>query len=165
MQHLRYKTFIQRAGALLVDGIVLAVASYLFDFIFDIDIYDWYVVSQFVIIIYRVIAHWQFGQTIGKWALNIKVVQSADENQLPTINQSFMREIASIGLLVIGFFPRMPEQVYTVLSLCWLVAELVCISRSKQQRSVHDLIGSTVVIDIKQYSDWEKKYYYGKPNA
>lgn len=162
MDHLRYKTFIQRLGALLIDGIVFAIVFFLLDFIVDVDIPDWVFISRFLLIAYRIVAHWKFGRTIGKWAVQVRVVQAGNEETLPTFHQAFLREIASIILVAIELIPGMPVLILYITSGGWLAAALVCVWKSDQQRSAHDLIASTVVVDTKTYSDWEKKYYYGQ---
>jgi uncharacterized RDD family membrane protein YckC len=162
MKDRRYKTFIQRLGALLVDGIVFGALFFFLDFIIEVD--SWYFFVQLTGIVYRVICHWQFGQTIGKWALSIKVAEAGNESNNPAFNHAALRETPSFLLVVLEFlsaYSNWLEVTYFILSFAWLIAELVSIWRNKQQRSLHDLLAKTVVIDVKQYSEWEKKYYYG----
>lgn len=164
----RYDTFIQRLAAAIIDGIIFAVVTFVLDIFWFSDTppllrsisYD------ALAIVYSVYAHGRYGQTIGKWASDIKVVQYRDETKCIGLQAAFMRDIVWIASLVMGpllvaFRLCTAEQASDMIgwfSLGWLVAELVTLFFNKKRRAVHDLIAGSVVIDIKRPTRWEQRF-------
>lgn len=120
---------------------------------------------------YQILMHWRFGQTLGKMAVGVKVVNTADQGPI-TLNQALMRDIpniavqlmASVGLFFLLYTGVHPEaeafqivETYPgiALSVFTLFNVLYCIFHL-QHRALHDLIGGTVVVRLDALAAEEK---------
>jgi uncharacterized RDD family membrane protein YckC len=112
--------------------------------------------------IYSIYFHWKTGQTIGKRAMNVLVLDVSEEKGL-TFKQAFLRDsiyviIQTAGLILIivnvikigvysddGINPY--NSCLTIFAIVWFLLELVTMLTNKKRRALHDYIASTVVVD------------------
>jgi uncharacterized RDD family membrane protein YckC len=170
MMHRRYDTFVQRLGSSIIDGLLFTLFYFIVESITDNDI-AWDITSDILWLGYSIYFHGRYGQTIGKMAMNIKVVDHLNESNLIGFQRAALREIGLIMFILIDINLRLwmyAEGNYVFLSLflsCgWTIAELVTLWFNKKRRAIHDLIAGSVVIDVAKYTDWERKYYYAEEN-
>jgi uncharacterized RDD family membrane protein YckC len=112
---------------------------------------------------YCALMHARYGQTLGKRAVNVKVF-AVSEERIPSLEQSFLREIAGIiysamwlmqfahYVLATGSAVRgriaFPSQILNRAWIWWLVIELGTMLANTKRRAVHDFIAGTVVLRI-----------------
>lgn len=173
-----YATFWQRLLAVLIDGLVL----------FPLVILSWwlegfskpsaYLVNlvRFVILNgYQVYCHGRYGQTAGKYAIGIRVLQLNGEKI--TWKQAWLRSSADIllgGIILfgtlhtlsimpisdfyLGWYDRgkiikqlKPDWLIIMIRIAqvWTVCGAVAILLSKKRRSLDDLIAKTLVVDLQ----------------
>jgi uncharacterized RDD family membrane protein YckC len=151
----KYQTFSQRLGAGIIDGIVFLPLLFLMPANADKSIF-WVVFQNGLYLIYSIVGHHKFGQTLGKRLTFVKVVQSNDETKLLSLMQAFKRDIISIifvlaEVVVIAF--NLTETSFGEIVLffgpfVWFIAEIVTMLFNNKRRSVHDFIANSVCIDI-----------------
>ena len=163
----RYKTFGQRLGAGIVDGIVFLPLE-LIDEMIPAHVSQsilWVIFHNALIFLYYVYLHGKYGQTIGKRVLNVKVVLNNDEASPIGFKKAFIRDSIWIGLvfieillMLLGYADNLGGQSLIVtFTLGWSIAELVTMLFNKKRRAVHDLLAGSVVIDVTKYTELEKK--------
>jgi uncharacterized RDD family membrane protein YckC len=164
----KYNTFWPRVGAGIVDGFVFLPLSLLDKWIWSISqsipiifLLTWFIIWSFSYVTYSVLMHGFFGQTLGKMAAKVKVLDIS-ENKL-TMRQAFLRDIVPIVLGVITIFYVVPivlERVHPFkeitwtfpmiillyANLCWYFAEVITMLANKKRRAVHDFIARSVVV-------------------
>ena len=122
----------------------------------------WSVFSAFVCCAYNVVFHATRGQTLGKMALRVKVLD-VDEGRIPTLKQALIRESVAIAFSAL-YTGRL---IYVVLAdqftsrfqfadgewllvgyagLGWSLLEVLTMLTNKRRRAVHDLMAGTVVV-------------------
>lgn len=141
---LEYASIIGRFFALLIDWIILAIASFsifigtsiIYDGNVDLIFSIWVILTIFIGFLYFMVFEGPFmqGQTIGKMAVSIRVV---DEKSRGTISytQSFIRNL----LLIIDLMP------YFLPYLLGLISALA----SKKNQRIGDMGAKTIVIQKK----------------
>jgi uncharacterized RDD family membrane protein YckC len=163
----RYNTFVQRLGALLIDGIIFGGFYLLIESITGENTL-WDISSDMLWVSYSIYFHGKYGQTLGKMAFRIKVVAYPDENRLLGFQGAAKRELYSICFFSIDLLLKLlaDEELYfwlsTSLFLGWLLSEIIVLWSNKYRRAIHDLIAGSVVIDVAVPTEWERKYYYGE---
>ncbi|WP_028865257.1 RDD family protein [Psychromonas aquimarina] len=162
----KYSTFWPRFWASIIDGIVLVMFSAILGFLGSqtgggIQTTLGYVDTvQFVI--YSVGLHTLYGQTFGKMAVSVKVVDHLSETNI-TFKQAFLRDcvpvVTLIFLLIMSIFVSFEQGdeaplwlIYTVLAFglsnfMWHLLEIITMIFSKKNRALHDFIAGTVVIN------------------
>lgn len=165
----KYHTFSQRLGAAIIDGIlfipVIYFGSKLFEPHADKSL-SWLFLHNGIYLMYSIIGHHKFGQTIGKRLTDVKVVNIKDEAQLLTLEQAIYRDIIAIFFVFIEAYAissnnlnnEYRESLLAASSLIWLMAEFITMLFNKKRRSIHDLIANSVCIDLTKKTEWEKKY-------
>lgn len=167
----RYHTLDKRFIASIIDVVIflpLGLAQYAIDRVEPSTavMIPWLLIANLSLPVYSVLMHGWYGQTLGKMAMKVKVVDH--ETELPiTMKQAFFRESYIVAFNVVIFFVQMnmtsaqrlsgqqPGTYYTVfmlVNLAWVVAEVISCLKTPKRRSLHDFIGGTVVIrlDISQ---------------
>ena len=163
----RYHTFWPRVSAAIIDGIVLMPLA----FVADPDLYApgngivaiaVNVVGYAIPILYSVLMHARYGQTLGKMAVRVRVLDLS-ESRLPTLRQAFFRDIGEIGFdlvmlgqLVIavsgGTYAGGDEYLIPAVDALmwagfgWTFLEIVTMLTNSKRRAVHDYIAHTVVV-------------------
>ena len=164
----KYRTFWPRFWAGWVDGLVFLPLSAvnLVAFRDGVPVLlrtVWYLTYSFAFISYVVWMHGRYGQTLGKMATHVKVLDVA-ESKLSG-KQAFMREIVPIVLTVIVVIhdlpsvlsganpnrpatPRLPIFYWIAFaaSFGWFAAELLTMLTNDKRRAVHDFIAASVVV-------------------
>jgi|RhiMethySRZTD1v2_1073278.scaffolds.fasta_scaffold547135_2 uncharacterized RDD family membrane protein YckC len=160
-----YRTFWPRFWAGIVDGIVFMPISY-----FDRWVYSnvhwngvlviWFVFASSLPYLYNVLMHGKYGQTIGKMATKVKVVDVSLAKL--SMRQAFLRDSVYIalttgaviigipGIIAGGNSYRNPntvsERILVYTSLAWFVVELVTMLTNSKRRAFHDFIAGSVVV-------------------
>src|SRR5579863_3568439 len=100
----QYKTFWQRFWASFIDGLVFTPMS-LFDKYLTAPargpriLISWAILSYSTYWLYSVLLHAKRGQTVGKKAMGVKVMDSS-EQRFPTLGQAFLRDAVYIVISV-----------------------------------------------------------------
>ena len=176
----KYRTFWPRFWAGFVDGLVFlpVTAVNLVAFRDGVPVWlrvVWYLASSFAFIAYVVWMHGRYGQTLGKMATRVRVLD-VSESKLSG-RQAFMREIVPIVLTAIvvvhdlpsvlsGADPSRPSMplsdpravpmpvprfpifywIAFAASFGWFAAELLTMLTNSKRRAVHDFIAASVVV-------------------
>ena len=177
----KYRTFWPRLWASCTDALVLAPITAFINYYLSLDISDWamirwlfvliYVVSGYYWWAYTIGMHGRFGQTVGKKATRVKVVDNKTEEPI-TFRHALLRD--SIPLIIITplvvyeschlimgasiseFITRQDvwsdvaatawEMWTAIVAIIWWFAEFVTMLLNKKRRAVHDFIAGTVVV-------------------
>jgi uncharacterized RDD family membrane protein YckC len=171
----KYKTFVQRWAAAIIDGIVFfpvfLIVTNLIEGHDTVGFISRTILLNVIWIAYSAGMHAKYGQTLGKMASNVKVY-SLDEKTLLRYDKALMREIIQIaicllGLLYVltryrGIYEDDPETVYNYFtfypSLISTIVELVTIFSNPKRRALHDYFAESVVLDITKYKKWDFEY-------
>ena len=165
----KYQTFWRRFGAGIADGILftplmwgvhtlLPHADTVHTFV------PLFIVAQFSFITYSVLMHAKFGQTLGKMATNVKVLDISEEPL--SFEQAFMRDAPYLGILIlrsvfglfwafdngVPSFERFLEHNNVVLEFVdsgWFFIEVTTMLFSDKRRALHDYIADSVVVKIQ----------------
>ncbi len=162
----KYQTFFNRLGATLIDAIIFLPVLFLSNELFGPDpekSIGWQIIQNGLYYAYSIIGHTLYGQTIGKKVTSIKVVQNQDENKLLSFRQSFMRDSIGVAIFLLQLLilvldygdTEIGEQIISLSTLVWIVAEMVTMLFNNKRRSIHDYIANSVVIKTKGVT---KKY-------
>jgi uncharacterized RDD family membrane protein YckC len=173
-QAVHFASFMQRAGAAIVDFLVLLVPI-------GINMYNTYdmknmalmLVLNIVMMAYKPFMEWKYGKTVGKMTLNIEVTnmnQGKANLQEILLRNSLGLVIGILGLIttftvfsqpgfqeVSGFMETsMFQQQHDPIGmlslipvLIYLIGLFVMLGHERKQ-CLHDLIGSTLVLDRNQ---------------
>jgi uncharacterized RDD family membrane protein YckC len=171
---LKYETIGKRVVAFLIDNLLLLLPSVMimrnaFDFQDPFRYIPLYNASGVLLtiigVLYYVIAHYKYGQTIGKKITNIKVIDLSESHGI-TIKQAVLRSLVPIIFAVLGlityfmiFFDLSDLMnhpvVYPILymedhiGIFWMLAEFITMMVTIKRRAIHDFIAGTVVVDYK----------------
>jgi uncharacterized RDD family membrane protein YckC len=170
----KFKTFWHRFWAGAMDGIVLMPLAYLNLFIWNHAkgvptslLLLWHAFQALSSSAYSISLHARFGQTLGKMAFHVKVVDVTD---LPiTVSQAVRRDIVPLALALFmvaqdcapvlrGENPLQPTHphlgwgmvIMLLTGAGWFWAEVLTMLTNRRRRAIHDLIAGTVVIRIPQ---------------
>lgn len=167
----KYSTFGPRFWTGLVDGCVMWPIGFV---IFLVNLLSppvavivaLMVVQQSAWLFYTIALHAKYGQTVGKMACKVKVVDYETEGPI-SLQQAVLREgipaIASLGALIYEIYLVVvhdaPLRVnggtvelgtafwgVAAIPLAWFLAEVVTMLTNDKRRALHDLIAGTVVI-------------------
>jgi len=168
----RYSTFAPRFWAGEVDYCVLLPISFVTAAIFSMDvpkvvIMIFLVLESFAWIIYVVVMHAKYGQTVGKMVTKVRVVDFHTEKSISWY-QSLLRESipAVLNLVFIGYviwnlatgdakanidsLSASSTSFWVLMSLpfFWFLAEVLTMLTNEKRRALHDLIAGTVIVRI-----------------
>lgn len=142
-----YRTFWLRAGAVLMDALVLLP-------VVIIDLMDlsriWMAAASIVQHAYSIVAHALYGQTVGKWAVGVKVVR-AHEHLLIGWPHAFMREIywIAVAACVLASEHSPLENYGSGLAVAMVVCNVLVAAIHPRNRAIHDFMAKTVVIRVR----------------
>ena len=160
----RYRTAGARYVALLIDGILISLFSWLISRLSGlVTIQTYRFIEIFGLVLpylYNIILHGMEGQTVGKMFMDVKVYDKS-EKKVISFKQSILRDIVPISLLIasqfiyslIGFSnPNLFLFLSSVMSffiLFWSLVEVISLLFNKKRRALHDFIAGTVVLRVK----------------
>lgn len=166
----KYDTFGKRLVAGIIDGIVFlpfTVLSNRLEHAADKTLFLVLTFSYTICwMLYVVIGHGRYGQTIGKRLMNIKVLDLMEQDVIG-YKSAFIREgvwffVQTLGLVYFIFTAyntTTPAKdlndtffdgyVGTTIT-AWFVLELVTMVLNKKRRAVHDYLAGSVVIDVNE---------------
>jgi uncharacterized RDD family membrane protein YckC len=168
----KYRTFEPRFVAGLLDGLVF-VPLVALDLYFSspgrsrLVLIAWAVLVRSAPWIYSVALHTLYGQTLGKRATGVKVLD-VSETRLPSLGQSLLRDIGDIiptavGLAYFIYFVAtqsythgagelsgLPGQIIRYSGLAWFLLEIITMFTNSKRRAFHDLIAGTVVVNLSK---------------
>ena len=165
VRNLRYKTGMKRVGAAIVDWVVfLPLLLFEQQFLSHVQnrsiLIGWVILIAFLPILYSIALHHKYGQTIGKWVANVRVVDIG-ETRLLTLWQSILRDsfdlLAQVILLVYYsvLVSKTDDDKYILNDfrfgadspfLWWTVLELITMLSNAKRRAIHDFIARSVVV-------------------
>ncbi|KIC95942.1 RDD family protein [Flavihumibacter solisilvae] len=168
----KYRTGSKRFWAAIVDWIVflpfLLVGQWIYKFTSNIYIlFVWVTFLAFAPPIYSIILHYKYGQTIGKWVTNVKVMDLSEKRYL-TLLQSLTRDsfyllVSLVSLLYFGLLLTQTHKAESILSdyesfsdnpiFWWTLIELITMLTNAKRRAVHDFIANSVVLRTQPNSD------------
>lgn len=162
----KYRTFWPRFAALMIDNFIMLPLVILEDWFRQAEFavgffYFWIPFAASIPIIYRVFSHWKYGQTLGKMAMYVKVVDAASEGEIG-LSHALRREIPQLIFsafavyVAIAFFGVDPEaqELKSPLSLLgsfamiWSLADIAVFFGNEKRRALHDLIAGTSVVRV-----------------
>ena len=164
----KYDTFWPRFGAFFIDCIILLPVMWVIFFLIQranttLTVVPLLVLNQYAFITYSVLMHARFGQTLGKMATNVKVV---DVSERPlSFEQAVMRDLPNLAIrtmaLVFGhfwtfedgvlFFERLMESnniVFSTIIYGWFGLDVITMVFSEKRRALHDYLADSVVVRI-----------------
>jgi uncharacterized RDD family membrane protein YckC len=161
----KYETFWLRLGAVYVDAIILVpllIVSWLLlahSTLTGIRV-AWFIVAQCAALVYQIVMHGLYGQTLGKMSCHV-IVRDISERPL-SMKQAVLRNIFGIALFPLGLWVYLPQvihgasiagfhrtpagRVLSWLGVGWTVIEVVTLLANEKRRAVHDYIAGSVVI-------------------
>ncbi|MEL6447243.1 MAG: RDD family protein [Pseudomonadota bacterium] len=169
----RYKTFWRRFFGQIIDGLFISVMAAVFLLgVFPIVLAtgasgDWTILPPLIlvnaaVIGYPIIMHAEYGQTLGKMATGVKVVDVSEARGL-TLRQSVLRDavplisgvFATVGAVVQVSTGSLSDngspsayKFHEVLLGIWFLLEVITMLFNKKRRAVHDFIAGTVVTRV-----------------
>jgi uncharacterized RDD family membrane protein YckC len=163
----RYSTIAARFFAGILDGLVFVPIFVLSRFIDSPNdgvalFLTWSAFVYCSFWLYTVLFHWRTGQTLGKRAVGVKVLD-VSESRLPSLQQALLRDIGYIilnTLALIHLFYLVLNGEYSATALvnsvparianwagwCWFLLEIVTMLTNSKRRALHDFIARTVVV-------------------
>lgn len=154
--NIKYQTFFRRLGATLIDAVIFLPVLFLSNELFGPNpekSISWQIIQNGLYYAYSIIGHTLYGQTIGKRLTSIIVVQNEDESKLLSFYQSFMRDSIGVAIFLLQIFilvfnygdTEIGEQIISLSTLVWIIAEMVTMLFNNKRRSIHDYIAKSVV--------------------
>jgi len=160
----KYKTFVPRLVALLIDGFIMMPLAILDDWFRKAEFsplffYVWIPLSLMVAPVYKILMHGFYGQTLGKMYMNVKVL-SATEEPIKFV-QAVIRETPQLifnvlsiylGIAFLGLNPDDDENFQRIFSFImtiagvWSLADIVTFFYNPKRRALHDYLAGTVVV-------------------
>jgi uncharacterized RDD family membrane protein YckC len=162
----RYRTFLPRLVALLIDSFIMLPSGILDDFFRQAQFppaffYVWIPLSSLVFPVYMITMHGLYGQTLGKMWMNVKVLDARTEESIQ-FSQAILREapqlVFNIGAIYLGIAflgedleserVRSAYGVAVGFAAVWALADTLTFLLHEKRRALHDLLAGTVVIKI-----------------
>jgi uncharacterized RDD family membrane protein YckC len=157
----RYRTFWPRVGATFIDAFVF-MPLFVGGQLLHLDTAGrgvsvaWNIALSLGPIVYSIWMHYRFGQTLGKMATGV-VVMDVSEKRTMTFGQSCLRDsgwfLLTICDLVVELSGARPSPVKNesfaamdVAASIWAAVELVTMLSSDKRRALHDWLAGSVVV-------------------
>jgi uncharacterized RDD family membrane protein YckC len=159
----RYNTGLDRFIALIIDGLVLGIAGWIFKLFNGLE--SALIIGLIGIIqlalpyLYNIVLHGYCGQTFGKMAMSVKIYDKS-EKKLISYKQALIRDIVPLSLLmivqVISYFINPYDWgllvyvsiVMTLFLLFWSILEIITMLFDSKKRALHDFMAGTVVLKV-----------------
>jgi uncharacterized RDD family membrane protein YckC len=167
-ENTKYDNFFRRLGSSFIDLLVFIPLTLLDIYICDafenkFVILCWLTVMSFITIFYTVFLHYKYGQTFGKMATNIKVVDLSESKEI-TMRQAILRSITYIAIelsrltyftfLIFVSDNTMFDNIESIDHFGQIVAisvvlfEIVILFSNEKRMALHDYIAKTVVVKL-----------------
>jgi uncharacterized RDD family membrane protein YckC len=165
----RYDTFAKRLLAGIVDGIIFMPLSILVKELDHSDNTNTFISVAFIYVVcrllYTVIGHGKYGQTIGKRVMNIKVFDLQEQHVIgykkafARDSVWFIAEITGLVYLMVAGYEVVPGDKITDNYLTsfvritigsWFLLELISMFFNDKRRAIHDYLAGSVVIDLNE---------------
>jgi uncharacterized RDD family membrane protein YckC len=162
----KYRTFWPRLVAFLIDGFIMIPLSILEDWFRKGGMppqffYVFFPIAAAIPIVYRIFTHGKYGQTLGKMAMYVKVIDVQTERDI-SFSHALRRELPQVAfsifaivvsIIYFGIDPEAPEMKLpmTILgsfAMVWTVANLAVFFSSEKSRTLNDVIAGTVVVKM-----------------
>ena len=162
----KYQTFTPRLFALIIDVLIFLPLNLLDSFFMKeasslpVLLSLWLLVFNMAYPVYVILMHGFFGQTLGKMALKVKVVDTFEKPI--TFHHSILRELPSLAFNFSLMFFAMSQSfnpvensgfassagynTIIILVLVWSIADIAVFLFNDKRRSLHDFIAGTIVI-------------------
>jgi uncharacterized RDD family membrane protein YckC len=159
----KYRTFFPRLVAFLIDGFIMLPIGISDDWFRQAEFrplffYLWIPFSALVSPVYRIVTHALYGQTLGKMAMNVKVLTAAEEPI--KFKQAILRETPQLVFnlcviyLGIAFLGENPEAenvkatygIFVNVAAAWGLADILTFLFNDKRRALHDFLAGTVVV-------------------
>ena len=148
----KYDTIWRRFWASVLDGIIISITNWLVLLAIPSSIVP-LILSGAISVCYYIFMHYAYGQTIGKMAARVKVL---DDSEIPiNLGQSISRSLPQLipVMYVISFLTVNNAKfsldawfgVYGFSAFFTIIDIGVCLSNQKR-RALHDLFAGTVVV-------------------
>ena len=164
----KYSTFGPRFWAGFVDGIVFLPVNLLDNYLSSpartaFVLIAWALFSCPAYWVYSVALHAYRGQTVGKKAMKVKVMD-VSEQRIPSLRQALLRDLGTIvastfALIYVIYLvvshrysePFSPSSHWPIFvlgfaNLGWFLLEITTMYTNSRRRAFHDLIAGTVVV-------------------
>ena len=154
----KYETFWRRVGAAILDYLILLPVTWGASFtvvVFSIEPTILYMaIPGLISAIYYVLMHYYGGQTLGKMAVKVKVL---DDSEMPVnFGQAILRSLPQLLLpmFAVSFSTareteetiwRWVNMIYGLTTVFSVNTVIVCLASSKR-RALHDFLAGTVVV-------------------
>lgn len=157
-------TGLKRFWAAILDGIVFMPLVLIDRWIYTATnnypiLIGWHIFITFSPIVYSIILHYKYGQTIGKWVAGLKVVDISETRgitlQQSPFRDSFYLAIELTGLLYFLFLSlNGADAAYLFMdyknltgtpALLWILLELASMLTNSKRRAIHDYLAKSVV--------------------
>lgn len=157
----KYETFWRRAGAAFLDSVVLIPVNWgvsLFVMFMNSPslVFSWGL-PAFIAALYYILMHYYRGQTLGKMAVKVKVL---DDSETPiNLGQAILRSLPQllVPMFAVSFstadesagelIAMWTGVIYGFTVVFWLADVIVCLA-SEKRRALHDFIAGTVVVKL-----------------
>jgi uncharacterized RDD family membrane protein YckC len=155
----KYQTFWRRVGASILDSLILTPVNWGVSFVFLLVgtapvMLSW-AVPGFIAVLYYILMHYYGGQTLGKMAARVKVL---DDSETPVnLGQAIIRSLPQLlpVMFAVSFSTAGESSahliefwaslIYGLTGLFFIADVAVCLFNEKR-RALHDLIAGTVVV-------------------
>jgi len=169
-----YRTFWRRLGAGIIDGLVFMPIMWIDSWLWSsvsspVLLVPWFLVSSLSFIMYSILLHGFFGQTLGKRFTGVKVLDLSGSKL--TMRQAFMRDCVYLVFLAYGMLIDLPSVASGVnpynpetfrfsdlgiahflsmyASVIWFALELISMLSNPRRRALHDFIAGSVVVRLE----------------
>ena len=167
----RYQTFGKRILAVIIDSFLIYTPSAIFYFWMGFTDSETSTEAEVAVNLgsallgscYVIFFHWVFGQTIGKMATKLKVVEVTGEGNI-SFGQAILRDIFFIvdGIIRFGVYGYIlffglslanesaaaMEFYLPIVFVVWDVVNAIICFKHPKNRAVHDMIAGTVVVRL-----------------
>jgi len=156
----KYETFWRRVGAAVLDSFVLIPVSwgisFVFLFISDLPSLLGSAAAGLISAIYSIFMHYRFGQTLGKMAARVKVLDDS-ENPI-NFGQAIIRSLPQllVPMFAVSFSTagesyegdsiEFWESLVSGLTALFSVVNVIVCLANEKRRALHDFIAGTVVV-------------------
>ena len=163
----RYNTFWRRFWAGWVDALVFLPLGLIDGWFLDPErpaalLLIWGALSFSAAWLYSVWMHARHGQTLGKMATRVKVLD-VGEDRIPNLRQAFLRDIGTVVMNSVAFLflaqlvvtgryvegaeiNATPRMILGFAAMAWFLLEVITMLTNEKRRALHDFIAGTVVV-------------------